>query len=226
MEKIVSLLRRAPALGREEFRARYVAELGGLLARAGAPRRCIASFVDVPPEEAGLDPRTTPLPPHDAVVETWWDAPDDRAPLERLHAGASGLISQVFSYRVREVVQKDCARTWPAGQRSPGIKGIYAVTRSPGLTPAEFERHWREVHGPLALRHHVGMSKYVQDVVVEPLEPGAPAFDGFSELHFPTARDMRERFVDSPEGGRRIAQDVAKFVGDAIRLDASEYVLR
>jgi uncharacterized protein (TIGR02118 family) len=192
----------------------------------GPLRRCIASFVDVPPQEAGLDPAATPLPPHDAVVETWWDALGDHAQLERLHAAEPGLIAQSFSYHVQEVMQKDRAQTWPRGERSPGIKGIYAVMRSPGLTPAEFARHWREVHGPLALRHHVGMCKYVQDVVVRPLTPSAPAFDGFSELHFPSARDMRERFVDSPEGGRRIAQDVAKFVGEAIRLDSSEYVLR
>jgi hypothetical protein len=69
------------------------------------------------------------------------------------------------------------------------------------------------------------MWKYVQDVVLRALTPGAPDFDGFSELHFPTAADMRERFVDSPEGGRRIEQDVAKFVGSAVRLDSSEYVL-
>jgi hypothetical protein len=69
------------------------------------------------------------------------------------------------------------------------------------------------------------MCKYVQDVVLRPLTRGAPAFDGFSELHFPSARDLRERFVDSPEGGRRIERDVAKFVASALRLDTSEYVL-
>jgi len=226
MEKIVTVVCRAPALGAEDFRSEYLAALRQLAAQERGPLRCIANFVDVPAAEAGLDPLATPPPAYDAVLETWWDSLEGEAELERLHAAATRVVAASFSYHVREVVQKDYVRTWPPGQRSPGIKGIYAVVRRSGSTPQEFARHWQEVHGPLALLHHVGLSKYVQDVTVAPLTPGAPEFDGFSELHFPTARDMRERFIDSPEGARRISQDVAKFVASAVRLDSSEYVLR
>jgi uncharacterized protein (TIGR02118 family) len=208
VHKIVNLVRRAPGLDMEVFRARYLEELAAL-----GLRRCIASFVDVPALEAGLDPDTTPPPAWDAVVETWHDAPGD--PGNRLRIGR--LTAEVCSW---------CPRTWPAGQRSPGIKGIYPVVRQPGMTREEFARHWQEVHGPLALAHHVGLCAYVQNVVLQPLGAGAPDFDGFSELHFPSARDLRERFIDSREGARRIADDVAKFVGESLRLDASEYVLR
>jgi len=226
MQKIVTLVCREPSLGMEQFRAGYLALLASASPGERAKRdRCIVNFVDVPPQESGLDPATTLAPAYDAVLEIWCAAPEDYAHVESLHAGARALVARAFAYHVREVVQKEYARTWPAGERSPGIKGIYAVIRSAKLTPAEFERHWRQMHGPLALTHHVGLSKYVQDVVLRPLTPGAPAFDGFSELHFPTSRDLRERFVDSPEGGRRIEQDVAKFVASAVRLDASEYVL-
>jgi uncharacterized protein (TIGR02118 family) len=223
MQKIITAVRRAPALAPEAFGQRYLAALHGLCEQRGTGlRRCIANLVDVPAAESGRPEGEAT--PYDAVVECWWEVPGSERQLEELHRKLA-LTADAFSYAVDEVMQKDCAPSVPAGRRSPGIKGIYAVVRRAGLTPEQFARHWREVHGPLALAHHVGMSRYVQDVVQRALTPGAQPFDGFSELHFPTARDMRERFIDSPEGGRRIAEDVAKFVGEAIRLDSSEYVL-
>jgi uncharacterized protein (TIGR02118 family) len=221
MKKVVTLLCRAPELGSSEFRQRCLESLAKLVSP-----RVIASFTDVDPSEAGLDPEKTPPPEYDAVLETWHDLPGSPAALEPLQARIEPISSRAFSYEVSEIVQKSDARTWPLGQRSPGIKGIYPVTRRAGMTTRAFVRHWRDVHGPLARRHHVGLSRYVQNVVQGPLTPGAPACDGISELHFPTARDMRERFIDSPEGARRIADDVSSFVGTSMRLDASEYILR
>jgi uncharacterized protein (TIGR02118 family) len=223
--KIVTVVARAASLPAEQFHALYRAELESFAARwRSVLQRCIVNLVDVPAEEAGLDPASTPAAPYDVVLETWWDSLENHRQLEELHAGAARSIGAAHSYHVRETVQK--AGPEASVGRSPGIKGIYAVRRRPDLTHEAFARHWREVHGPLALRHHVGMSKYVQDLVLRPFTPAAPEFDGFSELHFPTARDLRERFVDSPEGGRRIADDVARFVGSAVRLDATEYVVQ
>jgi len=221
MNKVVTLMCRAPALDGDAFRRRCLE----LAAKLALPR-AIVSFTDVDPAEAGLDPAATPAPEYDALLETWHASPAGAAELESLRALAEAVAVRSFSYEVTEIVQKPGARTWPLGQRSPGIKGIYPVTRRAGMTPDAFAQHWREVHGPLALRHHVGMSRYVQNVVERSLTPGAPACDGISELHFPTASDMRERFVDSEEGGRRIAADVSRFVGSSLRLDASEYVVR
>ena len=221
MRKVVTLLCRSPELASSEFRQRCLESLAKLVSP-----RIIASFTDVDPSEAGLDPETTPPPEYDAVIETWHDSPGRPAALAPLRARIEPISSRAFSYEVSEIVQKSAARTGSLGERSPGIKGIYPVTRRAGMTTDAFARHWRDVHGPLALRHHVGMSSYVQNVVQAPLTPGAPACDGISELHFPTARDMRERFIDSAQGARRIADDVASFVGTSLRLDASEYILR
>ncbi len=221
MNKVVTLVCRAPELGSSEFRQRCLESLAKLVSP-----RVIASFADVDPSEAGLDPEKTPPREYDAVLETWHDSPASLAALEPLRALIEPISSRAFAYKVSEIVQKSGARTWPLGRRSPGIKGIYPVTRRAGMTTDAFSRHWRDVHGPLALRHHVGLSRYVQNVVQAPITPGAPACDGISELHFPTARDMRERFIDSPQGARRIADDVSSFVGTSLRLDASEYILR
>lgn len=221
MSKIVSFLIRRPGIDDAELQRVCLESLATL-----AVPRVVVSFVDVDPAEVGLDPASVPPRAYDAVVEICEDSSEIAATARDLEALLESVISFSCSYLVREIVQKRRERTWPLGQRSPGVKGIYPVTRLPDASREEFVRHWREVHAPLALRHHVGMSQYVQNVVLEPLTPDAPAYDGISELHFPTARDMRERFIDSPEGASRIAADVSRFVETSLRLDASEYVLR
>ena len=137
-----------------------------------------------------------------------------------------GLPSHV--YRIDERVQWDYERDWPAGQRSPGFNRIAFVHRRDDLTRVAFARHWDEVHGPLARRHHPGIWRYVQNVVSERLSRGAPDWDGFAELHFRCQEDFEQRYFDSEHGQRIIRTDVPKFI-DAPRgrrLLTSEYVIR
>ena len=70
--------------------------------------------------------------------------------------------------------------------------------------------HWRDVHAPLALQHHVGMCRYVQHVVVDGTDPRVAAI---AELHFASPTDLSERFYGSDEGRQAIAADVASFAG-------------
>jgi uncharacterized protein (TIGR02118 family) len=71
------------------------------------------------------------------------------------------------------------------GRTRPGmVKAVYIVARKPGLTVAEFQAHWREVHAPLVCEIP-GLRRYVQN----PAVPAAYALrplthDGFSELWF------------------------------------------
>lgn len=78
------------------------------------------------------------------------------------------------------------------------------------LSHGEVITHWRDVHGPLAVRHHVGLCRYVQHEV---LDGADPRVDGIAELHFATASDLAERFFDSDAGQQAIAADVASFAG-------------
>ena len=70
--------------------------------------------------------------------------------------------------------------------------------------------HWRDVHAPLARRHHVGMSRYVQHVVTDGTDERVLAV---AELHFASADDLADRFYDSDDGRRAIGADVASFAG-------------
>lgn len=90
-----------------------------------------------------------------------------------------------------------------------GVYGLFPMVRQSAKSHAEADAHWRDVHAPLALRHHGYMSHYVQLSVVHRLQ-GA-RFDGFALCGFPTLEDLRERFFSTEDGPKVIAADVARF---------------
>jgi len=108
------------------------------------------------------------------------------------------------AYRVDERVQ------WDHGGAT--ITRVSFVRRAPGLTHAQFADHWTTVHAPLARQHHPGICRYVQNVVVETLTPGAPDVDGIAELGFASLDDLRARMYDSPAGQAAITADVGTFI--------------
>jgi len=106
-------------------------------------------------------------------------------------------------FRVESTVQLD-------GPDLDGPKLLFFFGGRRSLSHDEVIAHWRHVHGPLALHHHVGMSRYVQHEV---LEGSDDRVDAIAELHFANAQDLAERFYDSDDGRRAIAADIASFAG-------------
>lgn len=117
---------------------------------------------------------------------------------------ATPVPEDAEAYRVDERVQ------WERGE--PAVTRISFVRRARGLTREDFARHWSQVHAPLARRHHPGVCRYVQNVVIHTLRPDAPHVDGIAELGFASLDDLRERMYDSPAGQELIAADVREFI--------------
>ena len=90
-----------------------------------------------------------------------------------------------------------------------GVVQINAMVNHPSLTPEEADTHWRDVHAPLALKHHVGMAQYTQMSVVQAID--GPAYRGFALCEFDSMDELRERFFDGPDGERAIYADIASF---------------
>ncbi len=74
-----------------------------------------------------------------------------------------------------------------------GVKNIEFVTRRADLTVEQFQRHWREVHGPLGASIPV-VERYVQcHTRLSGYRDGrAPAFDGLAMTWFEGVHTMRE----------------------------------
>lgn len=221
MPKLLTLIKRPDGMERGDFCREFLA---GARARSKAPAvgRFIVNLVDVPAEEAGLRPGGEPS--YDVVTEEWFE---NAADMGSGDVSNNGLIAGTAdAYEVTELTKKEYDRGWPDGERSPGIKSIYIARRHKDMTQAEYARYWSDQHGPLALRIHIGMWRYTQNVVVSAKSPGAPHFDGFALLHFRTSEDLRERFYLDDAGRNAIAEDVARFTSGGRVLHTSEYILR
>jgi uncharacterized protein (TIGR02118 family) len=138
------------------------------------------------------------------------DVPSASKTLDRIDLPAG--VRLVGAYVVEEVVQRDYERTWSAGKPSPGVSLICLVRRRPDLSWQAYSDHWRNNHGPLALRRQPGFWRYVQNHVLERLTPETPTFDGIGELHFRTAASVLDGMFDSPEGQEEIMTDTYRFM--------------
>jgi uncharacterized protein (TIGR02118 family) len=87
-------------------------------------------------------------------------------------------------------------------------------SRRPGITPAQFARHWQQVHGELA-RHMPGVHRYLQNHIVERLFEVSPfpdhAVDGISQQWFDDVAAM-ERCEASAEYAA-VKRDIPNFQG-------------
>lgn len=220
------LIQRSGELNREEFGRRMLDSQAPLmLQHCPGLRRYVVNLNEGSEEDEAW-------PEHfDASTELWFDSVEDFTDRERLYDSPEGaaavekdseaLMGSVIAYRVAETVQRDYERTWALGERSPGKKMLSPLRRLDGLTHEQFVEHWRGEHARLALKHVLGIGRYVNNVVVAPVTAGAPEFDGMVEVHY-----LEKRRFDSPEGQEILAADVAKFLSPPPRNFVGEYVLR
>ena len=200
---------------------RIVEETERLAGIVGAARAAVE--VGLTSEEASIPiPTVPPADPGVSAVMSFWEP---SSPAKARDASWTGGVTLAAAYLAEEVVQLDYERTWPKRAVSPGIKQLVFLRRLPELAHDSFSEHWRDVHGPLAVRHH-GFWRYVQDHVYDRLTGSSP-LDGIAELHFLQPIDMIDRMYDSEEGMRLILDDVQSFVSlpDLTMLVTKEYLI-
>ncbi|MEQ8661398.1 MAG: EthD domain-containing protein [Gammaproteobacteria bacterium] len=81
------------------------------------------------------------------------------------------------------------------------IRLEFALRRKPGMSRAEFQQYWRDVHGPLVARHSTTLAihRYIQlhtlddpinDALAEARGGMEPAYDGVAELWWTSPDDF------------------------------------
>jgi uncharacterized protein (TIGR02118 family) len=107
-----------------------------------------------------------------------------------------------------------------------GVKNVEFVTRKPGLAVHDFQRYWREVHGPLAAQIPV-IRRYVQSHArMTAYERGrTPAYDGVAITWFDDTRAMRASAASAQYP--RVRADEPNFIapGDAPFIITAEHVI-
>jgi len=104
------------------------------------------------------------------------------------------------------------------------LKLVFCLHRLPHLSRAEFQRYWRETHGPLVQRHAAALRirRYIQvhtldDTLQELLRAtrgGPEAYDGVAELWWDD-RAAFEAVLADPAGqaaARELLEDERRFI--------------
>lgn len=178
MEKLVYVIRERPSRDGADLRARLL-DLVPVLEAEGA--REVA--VHVADDEVGI-PGPAPCPggelPLRATVSFWMASHDRRAPAE---AAVSGAGQRVDGYLVTESTWSDFGerrgspRTWPSGERSPGVVTVALVHRNPLLDRRTFRELWYDYQSPMSEELQPRL-RYIRNSVVHAVTPGAPPLDG------------------------------------------------
>lgn len=124
----------------------------------------------------------------------------------------AAVATTVHGWHVDEWRRLDPPETWD-GSRADALANVAVLRRPDELAPAEWLRRWMVEHTPVAIRTQATFG-YVQNVVVEPVTPGAPRVDAFVEELFPSAgiHDMHAFYGsggDDAELHRRLAELMA-----------------
>lgn len=132
-------------------------------------------------------------------------------------ASALRPLGAIERHLVEQSTPRARARTWPLGERSPGVSLITSFRKKRGLEHAAFVREWHEHHTPLALETHP-LAGYVRNAVHETHDAGAPGWDGIVLESFATDADLLDplRFfgggVRALRGMWRVATHVPRFL--------------
>jgi len=94
------------------------------------------------------------------------------------------------------------------------VRTVALLGRRPGMTFAEFDAYWRDVHAPLAQKVP-GVVRYVQRHIVPNEVTGEPdnefGIDGLVVLDYESAEAMEAGWAT--EAGERALADVPNFLG-------------
>lgn len=107
----------------------------------------------------------------------------------------------VAGYRVEEQLYTEYgenahgrARDWPDGTRSPGVTAVTCLERPAHLAKDEWMRRWHGRQSPMSEAMQP-RSRYVRNVVLEVLTPGAFPFEGIVEESWPSAEHVKNPFL-------------------------------
>jgi hypothetical protein len=136
-----------------------------------------------------------------ASVSIWLDSYDNRQPHE---AALADVDAQTFGWIVAESEARPYGdnRSWPDGERSPGLSITTFFDKKDDISDDDFYRIWHGEHTPLSFEIHP-LWLYVRNQALRSITPGAPPVRGIVYEAVPTDEHLLDfhRFfgaVDEP----------------------------
>ncbi len=133
--------------------------------------------------------------PFVAQVNVWVEDRVDRHPFEDVLRAAGFDLA---GYRVDEHLYTEYGenehsgpRNWPDGERSPGITAVTLLERPAHLSKEEWMKRWFGRQSPMS-EWMQPRARYVRNVVLEVLTPGAFPYEGIVEEAWPSAKHVTD----------------------------------
>lgn len=184
MEKVTYVLRGDAAGGEGRYRELLVDQLAPQLIDSGRVSGLTVCVDDEQSDVASPVPAPAGQQSVVGVVGVEVCCHDRCEPLDR---EVADLGLEWASYLVSGAVFTDYgendwapARSWPDGDRSPGLLTVSLFTSRPELDRAEFLRRWHGTQSPLSEAIQP-RQRYVRNEVIRALSPDAPLLDGIVE---------------------------------------------
>ena len=149
-------------------------------------------------------PAPVPTPegetPLHGVVSLWVDSIEQRAPFERCSRRAAVRLA---GYSVVESLYRDYGdsqwgppRSWPDGERSPGVLTVALLQQHPDQSFDEWITRWHTRISPIT-EEIQPRTRYVRNAVFRPITEGAPprVGDRGGGVALPRARDRPDALL-------------------------------
>ena len=220
MVKALSFFKRRSGMSVEEFQTYWRASHPEVVVRLPGLRRYVQSHALPGAYRKGE-------PVYDGIAEVWFD---DTQAMRALAGTPAYAAVQADEAKFIErssmgliVTEDHVIKDGPAPVG--GVKNVEFLTRRAGMAVDEFQRYWREIHGPLAARIGV-IRRYVQSHTRRSAYEGgrAPRWDGAALAWFDDTRAMRASAA-SPEYAA-VRADEANFIApDSPFIITREHVI-
>lgn len=215
MVKIVIFFKRKPGMSVEDFQKHWRTTHADIIVRLPGIRRYVQSRVLASGYRKGE-------PVYDAVAESYFDDTQAMKALSKMPEYAAVLADEpnfidgpsMASIITDEYVIKDA----PVPENA--VKSIDFVNRKAGMSVDDFQKYWRETHGPLCGAAQA-MRRYVQNHTRRSIYDSGrtPPYDGVAMAWFDDMQALRAA-APTPEF-ERLRADVENFIA----RDRSPFVL-
>jgi len=187
MVKIVVFFKRKPGMSVEDFQSYWRTTHADIVTKMPGIRRYVQSHTLLSGYRKGE-------PAYDGVAELWFENTDAMralAPTAEYAAVMADEQNFIDSSRRGSIITDEHIIKDGAIQPD-AVKNIEFVTHKPGMSIEAFQKHWREIHGPLGASIPV-VRRYVQSHTRLSIYKSGktPAYDGVAITWFDSTNAMR-----------------------------------
>jgi uncharacterized protein (TIGR02118 family) len=193
MVKVLTFIKRRPGMAVEEFQQYWLTRHPAVVTRLPGVRRYVQSHALPSAYRKGE-------PPWDGIAEVWADDTEALRAMTRSpeHAHVQADEAQFIDRASMGFIVTEEHVLVDGVAGSEAVKGVEFLTRRPGMSVDDFQRHWSEPHGAI-LRSIPGLARCVLSATRRSAYTAgrAPVYDGATLMWFDSPDALRAAATSS-----------------------------